>query len=56
VEREPRASRSGRNRNTVSIIGAGLGGLTAGNLPAQRGHRVTMFESHLRRRGYVRGF
>ncbi len=30
----------------VVIIGSGIGGLTAGNLLAKKGHKVTIFEAH----------
>ncbi|UCG93509.1 MAG: NAD(P)-binding protein, partial [candidate division WOR-3 bacterium] len=32
--------------STIAIIGAGMGGLIAGNLLAKKGHKVTIFESH----------
>ncbi len=40
----------------VIIIGAGLGGLVAGNLLAKKGHRVILFESHSAPGGYTAGF
>jgi phytoene dehydrogenase-like protein len=40
----------------IIIIGAGMGGLTAGNLLAQKGHQVTIFESHKMPGGYTAGF
>lgn len=40
----------------ISIIGAGLGGLLAGNLLAKKGHKVTLFESHVTPGGYTAGF
>lgn len=40
----------------VIIIGAGLGGLSAGIRLAQKGHRVTIFEKHSLPGGYVAGF
>jgi phytoene dehydrogenase-like protein len=40
----------------VVIIGAGIGGLTAGNLLVKKGHRVTIFESHSEPGGYTAGF
>jgi phytoene dehydrogenase-like protein len=40
----------------VVIIGAGLGGLTAGCLLAKKGHKVTIFESHSSPGGYTAGF
>lgn len=40
----------------AAIIGAGLGGLTAGNLLAQAGHEVTIFESQSEPGGYTSGF
>lgn len=41
---------------TIAIVGAGLGGLTAGNLLVDRGHRVILFESFSRPGGYTAGF
>ncbi len=40
----------------VTIIGAGIGGLTCGNLLAGKGHEVTIFESHSAPGGYTAGF
>ncbi|MDD4877983.1 MAG: NAD(P)/FAD-dependent oxidoreductase [Candidatus Nanoarchaeia archaeon] len=40
----------------VAIIGSGMGGLTAGNLLAKKGHDVTIFESHFMPGGYTAGF
>lgn len=40
----------------IIIIGAGLGGLTAGNLLARKGHQVTIFEAHSLPGGYTAGF
>ncbi|WP_161485969.1 phytoene desaturase family protein [Desulfotomaculum copahuensis] len=40
----------------IIIIGSGIGGLTAGNLLAQKGHDVTIFESHRTPGGYTAGF
>jgi phytoene dehydrogenase-like protein len=40
----------------VIIIGSGIGGLTAGNLLAQKGHQVTLFEAHHLPGGYTAGF
>ncbi|UCE08281.1 MAG: NAD(P)/FAD-dependent oxidoreductase [bacterium] len=40
----------------IIIIGAGLGGLVAGNLLARKGHQVTLFESHSSPGGYTAGF
>jgi phytoene dehydrogenase-like protein len=40
----------------VIIIGSGIGGLTAGNLLARKGHRVTIFEAHSSPGGYTAGF
>lgn len=40
----------------VAIIGSGIGGLTAGNLLAQKGHKVTIFEAHNMPGGYTGGF
>lgn len=40
----------------IIIIGSGLGGLTAGNLLAKKGHQVTMFESRSIPGGYIGGF
>ncbi len=40
----------------IAIIGSGIGGLTAGNLLAKKGHRVTIFEAHTSPGGYTAGF
>lgn len=40
----------------VIIIGSGIGGLMAGNLLAQKGHKVTIFEAHSMPGGYTAGF
>ena len=40
----------------IVIIGSGIGGLTAGNLLAQKGHKVTVFEAHGSPGGYTAGF
>jgi len=40
----------------ITIIGAGIGGLMAGNLLAKKGHQVTIFESHHTPGGYTAGF
>jgi phytoene dehydrogenase-like protein len=40
----------------IAIIGAGMGGLVAGNLLARRGHKVTIFEAHNMPGGYTAGF
>ncbi|NPV91676.1 MAG: NAD(P)/FAD-dependent oxidoreductase [Firmicutes bacterium] len=40
----------------IIIIGSGIGGLTAGNLLAKKGHKVTIFESHSMPGGYTAGF
>jgi phytoene dehydrogenase-like protein len=42
--------------STVAIIGAGMGGLVAGNLLVKKGHKVTIFESHTAPGGYTGGF
>jgi phytoene dehydrogenase-like protein len=42
--------------STVAIIGAGMGGLVAGNLLVKKGHKVTIFESHTAPGGYTAGF
>lgn len=41
---------------TITIIGSGIGGLTAGCLLAKKGHKVTIFESHTDPGGYTAGF
>jgi phytoene dehydrogenase-like protein len=41
---------------TIAVIGSGLGGLTAGNLLARKGHKVTIFEAHSSPGGYTAGF
>lgn len=41
---------------TIAVIGAGLGGLTTGNLLVDRGHKVTIFESFAQPGGYTAGF
>jgi phytoene dehydrogenase-like protein len=40
----------------IIIIGSGIGGLTAGNLLARKGHKVTIFEAHSSPGGYTAGF
>ena len=40
----------------ILIIGSGMGGLTAGNLLARKGHRVTLFEAQKEPGGYTGGF
>jgi phytoene dehydrogenase-like protein len=40
----------------VVIIGAGLGGLVAGNLIVKKGHKVTLYEAHTAPGGYTSGF
>jgi phytoene dehydrogenase-like protein len=42
--------------STVAIIGSGMGGLVAGNLLAKKGHKITIFESHITAGGYTSGF
>ncbi|MFB0533296.1 MAG: phytoene desaturase family protein, partial [Desulfatiglandales bacterium] len=42
--------------STIAIIGSGMGGLVAGNLLAKRGHKATIFESHVTPGGYTSGF
>jgi phytoene dehydrogenase-like protein len=42
--------------STVAVIGAGMGGLVAGNLLAKKGHKVTIFELHTAPGGYAAGF
>jgi len=49
-------SKAIRMKKTIVIVGAGLGGLTAGNLLVDRGHKVTIFESHTAPGGYTAGF
>jgi phytoene dehydrogenase-like protein len=40
----------------ITIIGSGIGGLTAANLLARKGHKVTLFEAHSSPGGYTAGF
>jgi phytoene dehydrogenase-like protein len=40
----------------IAIIGSGIGGLTAGNLLAKKGHKVTIFEAQKAPGGYTAGF
>jgi phytoene dehydrogenase-like protein len=40
----------------IVIIGSGIGGLTAGNLLARKGHGVKLFEAHSSPGGYTAGF
>src|SRR4030042_3245422 len=40
----------------IAIIGSGIGGLTAGNLLARKGHKVTVFDAHSSPGGYTAGF
>lgn len=40
----------------IIIIGSGIGGLTAGNLLAKKGNKVTIFEVHSMPGGYTAGF
>jgi phytoene dehydrogenase-like protein len=40
----------------IAIVGSGIGGLTAGNLLARKGHKVTIFEAHGSPGGYTAGF
>ena len=40
----------------IIVIGAGIGGLIAGNLLVKKGHKVTIFESHSMPGGYTAGF
>ncbi len=40
----------------IVIIGSGIGGLTAGNLLAKKGHKVTLFEAQKTPGGYTAGF
>jgi phytoene dehydrogenase-like protein len=47
--------REGRMKK-VAIIGAGLGGLVAGNLLVRKGHKVTIYEAHSAPGGYTAGF
>lgn len=46
----------GKEMKKVIIIGSGIGGLVAGNLLAQKGHQVTIFEAHHAPGGYTAGF
>jgi phytoene dehydrogenase-like protein len=41
---------------SIAIIGSGMGGLTAGNLLAKKGHKVTIFEAQKTPGGYTGGF
>src|SRR4030067_1587023 len=40
----------------IPIIGSGIGGLRAGNLLADKGHKVAIFEPHPAPGGYTAGF
>jgi phytoene dehydrogenase-like protein len=40
----------------IVIIGAGIDGLTAGNLLAKNGHKTVVFEKHATPGGYTAGF
>ena len=40
----------------IAVIGAGIGGLTLANLLIDKGHEVTLFESHSNVGGYTAGF
>jgi len=40
----------------IIIIGSGIGGLTAGNLLARKGHKAVLFETHSSPGGYTAGF
>ena len=40
----------------IAVIGSGMGGLTAGNLLARKGHKVTLFEAHTSPGGCTAGF
>ena len=40
----------------IAIIGAGIGGLTVGNLLIDKGHKVTLFEKQSTPGGYTAGF
>jgi phytoene dehydrogenase-like protein len=42
--------------SSVIVIGSGMGGLMCGNLLAKKGHKVTIFESHVTPGGYTAGF
>lgn len=48
-------SKDGNMKNII-VIGSGIGGLTAAVLLAQKGHGVTIFESHTSPGGYTAGF
>lgn len=41
---------------SIVIIGSGMGGLTAGNILAKKGHKVTIFEAQKTPGGYTGGF
>lgn len=45
-----------KNKDDVIIIGAGIGGLTAGSLMAKMGRRVTVFESGDKPGGFAQNF
>ena len=40
----------------IVIIGAGIGGLTASNFLAKKGHKVDLLEAHSTTGGYIAGF
>src|SRR4030042_1621034 len=46
----------GAQMKIIAIIGSGIGGLTAGNLLAKKGYKVSIFEAQSSPGGYTAGF